>query len=115
MRGCSTGSRPSRPDACSDRPNVGAADLALRKLAAIDALSRYRKDVSPRLLDSITIEPNLWPTSALLDWISLLSRVQGVPEREPRLAEAKRILRSRMTMQGTLLGFSTERRDFRGG
>jgi hypothetical protein len=92
--------------------NVGAADLALRKLAAIDALSRYRKDVSPRLLDSITIEPNLWPTSALLDWISLLSRVQGVPEREPRLAEAKRILRARMTMQGTLLGFSTERRDF---
>ena len=94
------------------RPShVGAADLALRKLAALDALSRYRKELSPRLLDAINVEPNLWPTSSLLDWISLLTRMQGVPEREARLAEARRILRARMTLQGTLLGFSTERRD----
>jgi alpha-2-macroglobulin len=90
---------------------VGAADLALRKLAAIDALSRYRKDLSPRLLDSIAVEPNLWPTSSLLDWISLLDRMRGVPEREQRLAEARRILRSRLILQGTLLGLSTQRRD----
>ena len=58
------------------RPShVGAADLALRKLAALDALSRYRSDLSPRLLDSIAVEPNLWPTSSLLDWISLLTRM----------------------------------------
>lgn len=94
------------------RPSeIGAADLALRKLAAIEALSRYRKDLSPRLLDAITVEPNLWPTSSLLDWISLLTRMQGVPEREQLLAEARRILRSRLTLQGTLLALSAERRD----
>jgi uncharacterized protein YfaS (alpha-2-macroglobulin family) len=94
------------------RPSeIGAADLVLRKLAALDALSRYRKDLSPQLLDAVTIEPNLWPTSSLLDWISLLTRMQGVPEGDARLAEARRVLRSRLTMQGTLLGFSTERRD----
>jgi uncharacterized protein YfaS (alpha-2-macroglobulin family) len=37
--------------------------------------------------------------------------MQGVPEREQRLAEARRILRSRLTLQGTLLALSTERRD----
>ena len=94
------------------RPSdIGAADLTLRRLAALDALSRYRKDLSPRLLDAITVEPTLWPTSSLLDWISLLTRMQGVPEREQRLAEARRILRSRLTLQGTLLALSTERRD----
>jgi uncharacterized protein YfaS (alpha-2-macroglobulin family) len=94
------------------RPSdIGAADLTLRKLAALDALSRYRKDLSPRLLDSIAVEPNLWPTSSLLDWVSLLTRLQGLPEREQRLLEARRILRSRLTLQGTLLGFSSERRD----
>ena len=94
------------------RPSdIGAADLTLRKLAALDALSRYRKDLSPRLLDSIAVEPNLWPTSSLLDWVSLLTRLQGLPEREQRLLEARRILRSRLTLRGTLLVLSAERRD----
>ncbi|MFO1205332.1 MAG: MG2 domain-containing protein [Burkholderiales bacterium] len=94
------------------RPStMGAADLALRKLAALDAVSRYRRNLSPRLLDSISIEPNLWPTSSLLDWISLLGRMEAIPERERRLAEARGILRSRMTLQGTLLGLSADRRD----
>jgi hypothetical protein len=90
---------------------VGAADLALRRLAAIDALSRYRENLSPRLLDAITVEPDLWPTSSLLDWIDLLTRMETVPDRDARLVEARRILRSRLILQGTLLGFSSERRD----
>jgi len=94
------------------RPSdIGAADLTLRKLAALAALSRYRKDLSPRLLDAVNVEPDLWPTSALLDWISLLTHMPSAPEREAQLAEARRILRSRLILQGTLLGFSSERRD----
>ena len=42
------------------------ADLAIRKIAALEALSR-RQEIEPRLLSSLSLEPNLWPTSAVLD------------------------------------------------
>ena len=84
-------------------------DLAIRKLAAVEALSRHA--AAPRLLDSITIEPNLWPTSAVLDWRSILHRVSGIPNREGRLRETEQILRARLSFQGTTLGFSSEQFD----
>lgn len=90
---------------------VGAADLVLRKIAALEALSRYDAKLSPRLLDSIRVEPNLWPTSALIDWISLLGRMESAPDRRQSLIEARGILRARMSLQGTVLGFATERQD----
>jgi uncharacterized protein YfaS (alpha-2-macroglobulin family) len=86
------------------------ADLAIRKVAALDALSRYGR-VEPRMLDSLTIEPNLWPTSAVIDWLGLLERSARLPRRAERLAEAKQIVRSRLNFQGTVMGFSTERTD----
>lgn len=86
------------------------ADLALRKLAAIDALSRYGA-AKPAMLESIEIAPTLWPTSALLDWIGILQRVEGIPRRAERLAEARNQLRQRMDFSGTALAFSTERDD----
>ncbi len=52
------------------------ADLAIRKLAAIAALSRYGA-AQPNMLDSITIEPNLWPTSAVIDWLGILRSVEA--------------------------------------
>ncbi len=87
------------------------ADLAIRKVAAIDSLARYGK-AEPRMLDSIEIAPNLWPTSAVLDWMSLVKKLQTVPKRNERLAEAQQILRSRMTFSGTTLVFSTEKSDY---
>ena len=87
------------------------ADLAIRKVAAIDALARYQK-AEPRMLESIEIAPNLWPTSAVLDWMSLLKKLQTIPKRNERLAEAQQILRSRMTFSGTTLAFSTEKSDY---
>jgi uncharacterized protein YfaS (alpha-2-macroglobulin family) len=86
------------------------ADLTVRKLAAISALSRYDK-AEPAMLSSLTIEPNLWPTSAVLDWIDILHRVAGVPGHDKRLAEALQILRSRLNFQGTTMGFSAEHDD----
>jgi len=90
--------------------SLAAADLAIRKLAAIEALSRYGQ-ARPEMLDSITIDPNLWPTSAVLDWLNILKRVQAIPRREERLRQAGDIIRSRLNLQGTTLGFSTEDND----
>jgi hypothetical protein len=86
------------------------ADLTLRKLAAIEALARYyAADAS--MVSTFTIEPNLWPTSGVIDWINILERQKDIPNRDERRAEAERALRSRLNFQGTTMGFSTERSD----
>lgn len=86
-------------------------DLDVRKLAAIEALSRYGR-AQGRMLGSITIAPNQWPTHAVIDWYNILKRVSDVPDRDKRLAEATQILRSRISYQGTKMIFSTERDDY---
>jgi uncharacterized protein YfaS (alpha-2-macroglobulin family) len=86
------------------------ADLSIRKVAALDALSRFQP-IEPALLSTIAIEPNLWPTSAVIDWYGTVRRSQW-PDREQRLRESGQILRSRLNFQGTTLGFSTERQDY---
>lgn len=86
------------------------ADLTIRKLAAVEALARTGK-AKPDMLSSFGIDPNLWPTSAVLDWNSILRRVQGIPNGAQRIKETEQILRSRMNFQGTTMGFSTERSD----
>ena len=85
-------------------------DLSIRKLAVIETLSRYG-DASADMLSALSIDPNLWPTSAVLDWLQILKRIDGIPEREGRIREAQQIIRSRLNFQGTTLGFSTERSD----
>ncbi|MGH8535835.1 MAG: alpha-2-macroglobulin family protein [Gammaproteobacteria bacterium] len=86
------------------------ADLAIRKLAAIEALSRY-EEASAEMLGSISIDPNLWPTSALIDWMNILKRLSAMPDQAQRVSEADNILRARLNFQGTAMGFSTERTD----
>ncbi|WP_250451692.1 Ig-like domain-containing alpha-2-macroglobulin family protein [Caballeronia sp. ATUFL_M2_KS44] len=85
-------------------------DLDFEKLAAIEALSRYGL-AQPRMLGSITVAPNQWPTSAVLDYYAILSRVDGIPDREEKRAQAEQIVRARLTYQGTRLNFSTEHDD----
>jgi uncharacterized protein YfaS (alpha-2-macroglobulin family) len=87
-----------------------AADLTIRKLSAVEALSRYGEAHSG-LLNTIVPEPPLWPASAVLDWINVLERVKDFPERLKKLKEAEQNLRSRLNLQGTLLGLSTEKTD----
>jgi len=86
------------------------ADLTVRKLAAIDALARHGA-AKPGMLDSVTIEPNLWPTSGVLDWLGILRRVRGIPDAVANQKAAEGILRARLNFQGTTMGFSTERSD----
>ncbi|MEO8938695.1 MAG: MG2 domain-containing protein [Burkholderiaceae bacterium] len=85
--------------------------LDVRKLSAIEALTRDNK-ATPRMLQSIQVLPNQWPTSAVIDWMLIVRRLTGVPDRNARLAEADQILRSRLNYQGTRLDFSTEKDDF---
>jgi uncharacterized protein YfaS (alpha-2-macroglobulin family) len=86
-------------------------DLDVRKLAALEALSRHGR-AQARHLGSINLTPALWPTAALIDWLQVLRRVQGIPEQARRLDEAQQILRSRLSFAGTTLRFSTEEDDF---
>ena len=86
------------------------ADLAVRKLAAIEALSRYGL-ANPAMLQSIDVAPQTWPTHALIDWLQILQRLPNVPQRAERLMAVHQTLRARLSQQGTRTVFSTERDD----
>ena len=86
-------------------------DRDVRKLAALEALSRYGR-VRANMLGSIQINPNTWPTHAVIDWYNILQRTPALPERAAQLEEASQILRSRLNMQGTRLSFSSEQDDY---
>jgi uncharacterized protein YfaS (alpha-2-macroglobulin family) len=86
-------------------------DLDVRKLAAVEALSRYGR-AQPKMLGSINLTPNVWPTAAVIDWLNILKRVEGIANKPQRLIEANQILRSRLTYAGTTLKFSNEDDDF---
>ncbi|MEP7102593.1 MAG: alpha-2-macroglobulin, partial [Burkholderiales bacterium] len=87
------------------------ADLDVRKLAAIEALSRYGR-ANPKMLGSVNLVPNTWPTAAVIDWLRILRQIDGIPNAPKRLEEANQILRSRLTYAGTTLKFSNEQDDF---
>ena len=54
--------------------HLPTADLSIRKIAALEALSRSGKaEANSRF---ISIEPNLWPTSAVIDWLNVLLRIK---------------------------------------
>jgi uncharacterized protein YfaS (alpha-2-macroglobulin family) len=90
---------------------LATADLSIKKLSAIEALSRSGK-AQAKLLNSISIEPNLWPTSAVIDWMNILENMKDIPNRIERRKEAEQIIRARLNFQGTVMGFSTEKTDF---
>jgi uncharacterized protein YfaS (alpha-2-macroglobulin family) len=82
-------------------------DLDVRKLLALEALSRYGL-VKARMLGSIAVAPDRWPTSAVIDWLALLQRVPGIAGKQQKIAQANQILRARMLESGTGLTFSED-------
>ncbi|MBF0559117.1 MAG: alpha-2-macroglobulin, partial [Nitrospirae bacterium] len=91
--------------------SLPVADLSIRKIGAIEALARAGK-AEARMLGSITLEPNLWPTSSVLSWTNVLLRSPSLPDRDKLLKEAEQIIRSRLNFQGSTMGFSTEATDY---
>ncbi|MEO5330143.1 MAG: MG2 domain-containing protein, partial [Magnetococcus sp. THC-1_WYH] len=91
--------------------HLATADLAMRKVAALSALARY-ETLDPKLGGSIVVEPHLWPTSTVVDWIDLLNRVERWPGRDALKKAAMDILRARLHFSGSLMGFSTEKSDY---
>lgn len=85
-------------------------DLEMRKLAALEALARHGR-ADARWWGSISFTPAAWPTSSLLDAWGALARSPQAPDRDARLAEVQRLVRSRLTEGGTTLRFSTEADD----
>ncbi|MBF0487491.1 MAG: alpha-2-macroglobulin [Nitrospirae bacterium] len=83
------------------------ADLVVRKLSAIEALSRYGA-ADPAMLASVATDPALLPTSALIDVVNILRRVA---DKDKRLKAAIDTLRTRLNLQGTVMGLSTEKMD----
>ncbi|MBF0516147.1 MAG: alpha-2-macroglobulin [Nitrospirae bacterium] len=89
---------------------IQSADLVVRKLSALEALSRHGS-VDASMLTSITTDPLLLPTSALLDLTNILNRVKDIPEKDKKLKMAADTLRTRLNLQGTTMGLSTEKTD----
>lgn len=82
-----------------------AKDNDVRKLAALEALSRYGQ-LKPRVLDSLRITPNRWPTGAVIDWMALLQRIPSIPDQANQLSQARQIILGRMLSRGTELVFA---------
>ncbi len=83
------------------------ADLDVRKLLVIEALSREGM-VNARMLGSIEIVPDRWPTSAVIDWLAILQRVSSIPNRQASLAHAREIIQARMLSRGAELVFADD-------
>jgi hypothetical protein len=86
-------------------------DLDMRKLAAIEALSRYGK-AQGRMLSSITIAPNQWPTHAVIDWVNVLRKACPMCPSAPAPGKRPAGPACRLSYQGTKLAFSTEQHDY---
>lgn len=82
-----------------------------RKLILLEALARYGR-VRPQMLKDFQLDPAGWPTSSIIDWMSILTRVESLPNRKEMLNKAEMVLRSRLDMHGTTLNFSSEQNDY---
>src|SRR5690606_22122355 len=49
--------------------------------------------------------PDHWSTSSVIDWLSILNRVEDIPGRVQQIAQAEDILRARMLNRGTEMVF----------
>ena len=84
---------------------IPAADLSIRKISAIEALTRYG-EAKADMIESIIIDPNLWPTSTIIEWINILKKIDSITGRNQRFFEAVQILNSRLSLQGAAMIFS---------
>jgi len=87
------------------------ADLIVRKLSALEALTR-RGGQPLSAISSLEIEPLRLPTSALIDWYLVVKRLPALPERAAKLTAVEREIRNRLSYIGGRLAFTSERSDY---
>lgn len=90
--------------------SLQTADLTIRKLSAIEALSRYNK-IQALHISPLKIDVSVLPASALIDWINILKRVKDIPDRDKKYTEAVNNLTSRIVFHGSTVGLKTEKSD----
>ncbi len=81
--------------------NLGG-DGPPRLLAAVAALASQNA-ASPKLLEPLSIAPDTWPTVTIIDWLDVLQRLPGMPDRAALMARAEAQIRARLDLQGTTL------------
>jgi len=87
-------------------------DQVARRIAAMEAMSRYGR-LSAKTLATVDARAiDSWPTGALIDWLSLHRRMSDAPDRAARIQEAQAKLRARLTFAGSTLTFANEASDF---
>lgn len=85
-------------------------DLPLRRIAALDAVSRYEA-FNPEMMAGLDITPNVWPSSSLVEFYGFLLRQSNVPNRAALLEQVESVVRSRMIFSGGKFAFSDEKVD----
>lgn len=87
------------------RNQSGAGALGLRKLAVLGALAQVGR-AEAKFLETLTIEPDLWPTTSVLDWWNVLLGLPDLPGRAKKLAAVEKIVRARLFEQGSVTALS---------
>ena len=87
------------------------SDLVVRKLAAIEALTR-RGNKPFSAISSLEIDLPRLPTSALIDWYLITKRLTSLPDRAAKLDAVQREIRNRLSYLGGRLVFTSERADY---
>jgi hypothetical protein len=82
-------------------------DLLLRRITAIEALSRYQA-IEPEMVSALWPKPEYLPTSGLVNLYSAANLLEGLPGRNERMRELERLIRARLDLQGTQLQFRGE-------
>jgi len=77
-------------------------DLATRRLGAVAALASV-KAATPAMVEPISVTPDAWPTSGVVDWAYILQTLPGIPDAKVKLLSASTQLRARLDLQGTRL------------
>jgi hypothetical protein len=81
---------------------TNAPDLTLRKLMALEALSRYDQAARPEML-TFPVKATELPMASLIDWINILRRMPGIANQGPRLEQALALVRSRLYASGSTI------------
>jgi uncharacterized protein YfaS (alpha-2-macroglobulin family) len=90
---------------------AGSDALLYRRLNILQALTRQGQKPT-RTVAALDIDPLRLPTGALIDWYLVVKRIDDLPQREKKLAEAQQELRNRLSYAGSRLVFTTERDDY---